>query len=902
MTSVTPGDPAHREGVWPKADCPVPAEPLYGPLIFWGRLAMKFRPLALIAALLLLAPTAGAQTSQRQWFEDGPTPLRYEIAVTPNAESGTFTGDARITIEVTEPTQTVTMNALGLDVSRARIDNANVGVSADAEAQTLTLTTRRPLRPGQHVVDISYAGAIQDEAYGLFRVEYQDDGQTKRALATQFEPGDARRFAPMWDQPNRRAVFSLTVTAPRDQMVIGNMPVEQTTSLRGGLTRTRFADTPSMPSYLLFLAVGDFERVTRDVDGVELGVVVRRGETHRAQEALNAGEQSLRYFTDYFGIRYPLPKLDMIGVPGAGGFGAMENWGAILYFDQYLLVDENSSEAERQNVFGIVAHEIAHQWFGNLVTMMWWDDLWLNEGFASWMAAKATEAVHPDWNPWLAQMIDGTSTAMALDARQGTHPVVQTVNTLDEANLAFDTITYEKGLAVIRMLEAYVGEEDFRTGVRNYLNGRLYGNARTEDLWTAVQAASGQPVLEIARSFTTQPGFPVLMVSAPDCRATRGATLQLAQRRFAMDDASRTSERWSIPIVARRLDNDAVRLVMSGESQSAAFAPACTPYLVNAGQSGFFRVLYDRANFARLTQRFATLDDADQLGLLLDYWAFGRSGDAPFTDYLELVNVIPADANPIIVIDTIGSMQALAAYAEGRPSDAAVKAYGVRTLRPYFERAGWTARVGETSNDSQMRASLIAALGSLGDEAVITEARRRVRSGEAIPAGIRNAVLSVYAEHATHADYEALLGQARAASDFVEQRRLWRQLAAAYDETLARRTLQMTLGNDIPRQLRTQVIASVAAAHPRLTWDFLVANRTTVEGYLDPLQRLEFPAGIAGASSDPAMAEELERYAANFPEGARPTIAAAQAQIRLRAQTVAERMPAVEAWIAARRR
>lgn len=866
---------------------------------------MNFRPLLLVAALLALSPAADAQTTQRHWFESGPLPLRYEIAVTPNTHAATFVGEARITIEVTEPTQSVTMNALGLTVSRAEIDNANANVALDEDAQTLTLTTRRTLRPGRHTIEITYTGVIQDEAYGLFRVEYQDDGQTKRALATQFEPGDARRFAPMWDQPNRRAVFSLTVTAPSDQMVVGNMPAAETTQLSGGLTRTRFADTPSMPSYLLFLAVGDFERVTRDVDGVELGVVVRRGETHRAQEALTAGEQSLRYFTDYFGIRYPLPKLDMIGVPGAGGFGAMENWGAILYFDQYLLVDENSSEAERQNVFGIVAHEIAHQWFGNLVTMNWWDDLWLNEGFASWMAAKATEAVHPDWNPWLAQMIDGTATAMALDARQGTHPVVQTVNTLDEANLAFDTITYEKGLAVIRMLEAYVGEEDFRTGVRNYLNSRLYGNARTEDLWTAVQAASGQPVLEIARSFTTQPGFPVLNAQGRDCVTGRGPTVELTQRRFAMDESARTTSYWNVPVVMQRLPDGApTRFVFGAGSQVErinVLPTNCQPYIVNAGQSGFFRVLYDASNLRGLTQRFATLDSADQLGLLLDYWAFGRSGDAQFSDYLNLVEAIPADADPLIVMDTASSMTTLAGYAAGRPSEAAVRANGVRVLHPFMARAGWDSQPGELSNTIRARATLINALGSLGDAQVIAEARRRVRSGEALPAGIRTATLSVFAANANEADYNLLLAQARAATDFVEQRRQWLLLASAEDDALARRTLQMTLGDEIPRQIRTQVIASVADAHPRMAWDFLVANRAAVEAYLDQLTRLEFPTNIAAISSDPAMVYELERYAANFPEGARPTVAAAQAQIRLRAQTIAERMPVVEAWIAARR-
>lgn len=870
---------------------------------------MHFRPLAaaaLLAVSLLAAPSAAQDTSRRHWFEGGPTPTRYEIAVTPDADAGTFTGETRIVIQTSEQQATVVMNALDLEVARATIDNQGAAFDIDSEAQTLTLTPRRALRPGRHTIHIVYSGKIYDDAYGLFRVEYQDNGQTKRALATQFEPGDARRLAPMWDQPNRRAVFSLTVTAPTNQMVVSNMPEANRQNAGSGLTRTRFADTPSMPSYLLFLAVGDFERVTRDVDGIELGVVVRRGEGHRAGVALQAGEESLRYFQEYFGIPYPLPKLDMIGVPGAGGFGAMENWGAILYFDQYLLVDEQgSSEADRQTVFGFVAHEIAHQWFGNLVTMMWWDDLWLNEGFASWMAAKAIEARHPDWQPWLSQLTDGTARAMALDSRAGTHPVVQTVNTIDDANLAFDEITYEKGLAVIRMLEAYVGEENFRRGVRDYLNAHLYGNAETEDLWRAVQAASGQPVLEIARSFTRQPGFPVLQVEDTGACNSPGAStvIGIRQRRFAMDDAARTNELWTIPLVARRLNGEPERFVLSAQAENEiSLVPRCGPYLVNAGQSGFFRTLYAQNDFPELADEFAQLDAIDQQGLLSDYYAFGRTGDAPFTNYMQLVNVLPANADPVLVMDTATSMLAFSGYTQDRPSANAVRQYALRTLRPHFERVGWEARAIDRSNDILMRASLITALGSLGDEAVIAEARRRVRASEsnpaALPGPIRGAALGVYALHATTADYDALLARARAATDFVEQRRLWLQLASAKDDTLARRTLQLTLGDAIPRQIRTQVLQSVAAGHPRMGWDFLVANRATFEQFLDPLQRLEFPTDIAALNSEPEVATQLQSYARDFPEGARGAVDAAVAQIRLNAE-MRNRMPDVERFIAA---
>ena len=866
---------------------------------------MAFRPFALVVALcaFLLSPAH----AERQWIADGPVPSRYEISIAPDAEAGTFTGQARIFVHSEGPAASVTLNALDLTITRAAIDGAAAQFTADEETQTLTLTPRRPLRAGHHVIAITYAGKIYDDAYGLFRVSYQAGGQTHRALATQFEPGDARRLAPMWDQPNRRAVFSLTVTAPAGQMAVSNMPAARTQHLSGGRTRVRFADTPSMASYLLFFSVGDFERVTMDVDGVELGVVVRRGEGRNAHYALQAGAESLRYFTQYFGIRYPLPKLDMIGVPGAGGFGAMENWGAILYFDQYLLLDESlASEAERQGVFGIIAHEIAHQWFGNLVTMVWWDDLWLNEGFASWMAAKAIEARHPDWAPWLGQLTDGTATAMALDGRVGTHPIVQRVDTIDEANLAFDSITYEKGLAVIRMLEAYVGEEAFRTGVRDYLNAHLYGNAQTEDLWRAVQAASGQPVTQIARGFTSQPGFPLLTASGADCAREPGAgRITLTQRRFATDEVSRTDERWEIPVVTRSLGGAPVRTIVPAQTTANADTGArCGAYVVNAGQSGFFRVLYDSANFSRLVGAMTTLDDADQLGLLLDYWAFGRSGDAPFTNYLDLVSALPASANPIIAMDTADSMQALFDYAKGRPSQAAVAAYGRRTLRPFFDRVGWQARPGEHANEILMRARMIEALGVLGDDAIIAEARRRVRAAEAdpsaLPAGIRNAALSVYAHNASVSDYEAMLARIGATQDFVEQRRLWLRLASAADPALAARTLTLALSDTVPRQLRPQVIASVAGAHPRLGWDFVVANRSPVEALLDPLQRLEYPAEIASASADPTIAAALEAYARDFPEGARPSVASAAASIRLRAQTIAERMPAVETWIAAR--
>ena len=442
------------------------------------------------------------------------------------------------------------------------------------------------------------------------------------------------------------------------------------------------------------------------------------------------------------------------------------------------------------------------------------------------------------------------------------------------------------------MLEAYVGEAAFRQGVRDYLNAHLYGNAQTENLWRAVQAASGQPILDIARSFTGQPGFPILAAESPDCVRTRGANIRLTQQRFAMDEAShgRAGKSRSCGAAMKRCACPAAKLRRTCKT-------ACLPYLVNATNWVFPRFTMRRISTGCATPSKRSTPPINRACCLIT--GRRRSGAASFTNYLDLVAQLPADANPALVNDTIASLTALASYAAGRPSEAMVNAYALRTIAPFFAQLGWEARAGEHPNAPLTRARLISALGGLGDAAVVAEVRRRV-AGNDIPAPLRDAVMGVYAANVTPAEYEALVAEARAAGDFVEQRRAWRRVAAARDPALAQRTLQLVLGEDIPRQIRTQVLSAVAGGHTQLAWDFLVANRAAIEALLDPLQRLEYPPGLASGSADPAMIPALEAYARDFPDGAGPTVAAAIAAIRIRAETVSQRMPAVEAWIAAR--
>lgn len=850
-----------------------------------------------VVALCVIAVAAPAW-AQRQVLPEGAAPVRYDLAVDVDPARDEFTGEARITVDVAAALERVTLNAADMTITRAAIDGRNVVFALDEEAETLTLTPRRPLAAGRHVLTIAYRGRVMEDAYGLFRTEYDDAGVRRRMLVTQFEPGDARRFAPMWDEPARKAVFALTATLPEAMSAVSNMPVAETRVSRGREI-VRFADSPVMSSYLLFLGVGDFERISTTVAGVDVGVITRRGESEKGRFALESAARLITYFNDYFGMAYPLPKLDMIAAPGAGGFAAMENWGAILYFDRFVLLDPAlSSEADKIDVFNTVAHEIAHQWFGNIVTMSWWDDLWLNEGFASWMASKATEALHPEWSPWLLAAMDRDG-ALDTDSLTGTHPVVQQVNTIEEANLAFDAITYQKGQAVIRMIESYVGEDAFRDGIRAYMREHQYANTVTSDLWRALEGASHQPVSRVAPTFTDQMGAPLVRADSALCRRGRDVRVALTQERYAADEASRTGERWAIPLRLRIVGGGEDRAAVLDAAAGTLTAPGCGVAIVNAGQGGYARVLYAADDFTRLRGDFVRLSPDDQLGLLQDYVTHGYAGYAPLPLFLELARAVPADADPVVKLRTALLLDGLGALMRARESGPAYTAFALGVLRPWFDAVGWEARAGEAANDGVLRATLITVLGRMGDPAVSAEARRRALSSDPalMPGQLREAILRAAAARADAATYDALAARAAGARTFLEQEQFFRVLAETQDEALAGRTLALALDERAPRQLRALFVSRVARTHPDLAWDFLRANRAAIEGTLDPLRRLEFGPDIAAGLDDEARVAELEAYASGFPAEARDAVDAAIAGIGHNARVRTERLGAVDDWL-----
>src|SRR3954467_12266468 len=510
---------------------------------------MKFvAALMATASLALSLPSAAAAKAQVDTVDlTLPTqlprtavPHHYSISVTPHAERLTFEGSVGIDLDITKPTRQLVLNAADLKLASAALRPASGGaeippkISLDADAQTATLTFQRTLSPGAYHLAITYSGVIHTQANGLFALDYKNaQGRDARSLFTQFEAADARRFFPGWDEPDYKATFDLIARVPSKLMAVSNMPAASTKPIANGLKEVRFETTPTMSTYLLFFAQGDFDRISKPAGGREVGIVMGRGNADKAHRALDDEAQILPYYNDYFGTPYPLPKLDNVAGPGQSQFfGAMENWGAIFTFEYAILNDPAiTTEAGRQDIFVVEAHEMAHQWFGDLVTVAWWDDLWLNEGFASWMENKATQHFHPDWGAEVDR-VGSREAAMALDSLNSTPPVVQQVRTVEQANQAFDSIAYSKGESVIAMLEDFAGPNVWRDGIRRYIAAHAYQNSRTTDLWSAVEAAGARGLTTIATDFTTQPGIPLITVGQSQCR--NGSTLvTLTQGQFS---------------------------------------------------------------------------------------------------------------------------------------------------------------------------------------------------------------------------------------------------------------------------------------------------------------------------------------------------------------------------------
>ena len=841
-------------------------------------------------------------------------PLRYSISIIPDAANLRFAARTAIDIEVLEATDQITLNAAELDFEAAALVPYSAGtgippegltttdIRVDADAQTAAARFGHRIPPGRYRINFSYSGRINTQAAGLFALDYQDAQGPKRSLFTQFEAPDARRMFPSWDEPNFRTPYDLRVVVPAGQQAISNMPEAGREARPDGSTTVTFRSSPAMSSYLLFLAVGEFDRITTQAGGTEIGVVTRRGAGEQGRWALESSAMIVPWYNDYFGTPYPLPKLDNVAGPGSSQFfGAMENWGAIFSFESILLVDPSiTTEERRQSIFRVAAHEIAHQWFGNLVTMAWWDDLWLNEGFASWMATKATAALHPEWEPLLAR-VDGRESAMQLDSLQTTHPVVQQLTTVEQISQAFDAITYRKGEAVITMLEDYIGEEAWRDGVRAYIARHRLGNTRTVDLWQAIGQAANRPVTAIAHDFTLQPGVPLIRVDEAQCVGGR-TRISLRQGQFSRDTPDAQPLAWRVPVIAAAGGRELRTIVEGGAAQ--AEVPGCGPLVVNYGQAGYYRTLYAPPLLARLTSDYGRLRPLDQIGLLADNWALGLAGYQSPGLALDMLDAAPDNGNSRLWSRVAGILaQVHDMYGSDPDRQAAFDLYAAGKLDPILRRLGWSPRADERANDAVLRAELLGTMGFLRDPAVVAEANRRFDADHpSVASGpLRQTILGIVAYNADGTRWDRLRAVARDERNPLVRVQLYQLLGSARDEALARRALDLALTDEPGATNASQLISSVAGVHPDLAFDFALGNRDRVEALVDASSRSRYLSGLAAGSADPAMVERLRQYADRHltPQSRRPAdraIAGIEDRVRVRQQ----RLPEISRWLESR--
>jgi len=851
------------------------------------------------------APSDPVVASARQVLPDTVVPSRYDIQITPDGARMRFDGKVKIAIFVKQATQSITLNAADLTFSKVALSGHEAETPSlvfDPKVQTVTLGFSKPISPGDYTLSIEYAGKIYTQSMGLFAVDYDDANGKGQMLVTQFEAPDARRFVPSWDEPGRKAIFALEAIVPEGRMALSNMPQTATQSLGGGLKKVSFAPSPKMTSYLLFFGVGDLERRTIKVGEVDVGIVTKRGDLDQGQTALEDAAKILVQYNDYFGTPYPLPKLDNLAVPNGGGFGAMENWGAILYFDRRLLLDPSrSSEADRQNVYSVVAHEIAHQWFGDLVTMAWWDDLWLNEGFASWMETRVADTMHPDWKPWL-QAERGKEYALGLDAKASTHPIVQTVNTVEQVSQAFDPITYQKGQAVIRMLENYAGETAFRDGVRAYMRKHAYGNTVTKDLWSAVEVAANKPIIAIADDFARQPGVPLIALDRAVCY--KGQTeLTLSQSRFGLDEASKARLSWRVPVQVAVLGQLGTQTILTdGKPITKAMVAGCGPVKLNAGQAGYFRSAYAPGLQAQLVARFDALEASDQLGLLNDALALAQGGYAPLANYLDLSTKLGAKSDPEVISQAVSTLRDLGDLFDGEPRQDAIRAYGRSVLQPILAKIGWRPSVGESPRAALLRPALISALGRFDDPAVVAEAKRRFLAApndpSAMPGDIRSAIQFVALGHADQALFDEALNRVKTLKTQIEKNDLLSDLAGVRDPALARQVLELAISDAVPVTISPRMVQGVSGNHEALTWQFALDHLGQISKGLDSLASASFMPGLLADTHNPVMADTLATYIEKtVPIEDRARANAALASARQGVRFKAEQSAKIDAWL-----
>ena len=876
------------------------------PLLFFvGLFFIMFRPTMDAEKPFQFATTPGKLPKE-------VLPVEYSVRIVPNIDKFTFTGTETVKLSVRSPVRQLVLNSLELKITDASLDGKVLPKSAiktDKKNELLILALPSEFAAGDHTLALSFAGKINQQGQGLFYMPYQEQGSgTKKImLGTQFEATDARRFFPCWDEPVFRARIQLTTVVPEDWHAVSNMPIEHEKKTAGG-KEVRFAATPPMSSYLNVLVAGELDLIESRSGPTQLRVIATKGKAEMGRYALEATAQILKYYNDYFGVPYPLPKLDQIALPGGFG-GAMENWGGITYYESALLFDPKNSSAEtKQNIYEVLAHEMAHQWFGDLVTMAWWDNLWLNEGFASWMGTKCTAHFNPQWEVWLRRNLPRDPTrrvgiakeqAMEGDARSTTHPIQQPIATEAEANSAFDDITYKKGQSFLRMLESFLGEDIFRDGIRQYIATHKYSNSTTADLWNALSEASKKPVGEIAAGWTEQPGFPIVKVKREE-----GNNVSLTQERFTVNFGNAPRLEWKIPLTYAVVGEAPATLLMANKTGKLQNIPTDRALKLNVNGAGNYRVEYDEPSWNLLLQALSKLDVEDRVNLLSDAWALVQANRAPVSLYFELVEKLPASTELAEREQLINMLDFINRLLVGSSEREKFQRYARSLLRPTFETLGWDPKAVEPPAAGNLRASLISALGDLNDQKIIAGCRERfakyLTSPKSLAPDLRPPVFAIVGRYADEKTWNQLHELGLKTTSVEEKQNYYNALADATDPKLVNKALPIALTDELPTSRAIFLVSKIARAsdHPDIAWDFAKANMKALLAKTDALGANSYAPSLFIFFSEDSRANELKTYAkTNLPATSAPEVAKAVDEIQFRSEFKARLADQLGAWI-----
>jgi aminopeptidase N len=802
-------------------------------------------------------------------------PENYKLSFTPNFEKDNFAGEETIQVRVLKPTSQIVLNAAAINFQSASIDSggavqkAKVTLSKAGERAILAVAT--PLAPGPATIQTRYTGILNNELRGFYLGKLADG---KKYAATQFESTDARRAFPGFDEPAYKATFDVTVIADNGHRAISNAKVISDTPGPGaGKHTVHFATTAKMSSYLVAVVVGDFEYIEGSADGIPIRVYGPPGSKSYSSFALGIGEQCMKYYDQYFGIKYPFEKLDMIGLPDFAA-GAMENTGLITYRETLLQLDDaRASVGKHKYVATVIAHEISHQWFGDLVTMKWWEDIWLNEGFATWMENKAVEALRPEWNLDLEEVKDSLD-ALNVDSLQTTRPIHQAADNPAQIQELFDEIAYQKAGVVLGMVEAYLGPEVFRAGVHEYLSKYSYGNANAEDFWNTLALVSKEPVDRIMSSFVNQPGAPVVSLKS-QCNE-KSATATLSQQRYFADRAlfnSKNDELWEVPVCLKEAPGgpggeSQNKCVLLTKRQESLPLPTCLDWvLANAGAKGYYRSGYETEMLQAMSHDMERdMTPAERMILLGNAWAAVRVGRQQIGDFLAFAEGLEADRNRAVMGLLADQIEYISRYLVTETDRDSFERWVRRLLTPAAKDLGWQTKPGESDEQKSLRARILHVLGSAGrDPAVLSEARRlteeALKNPEAVDRTLVETVFSLAAANGDAALYDRFLEHLRNSRIPEEYYIYLGALSGFSNPQLLERTLEYALTPEVRSQDKLGVIAAVLENGPgeKLAWNFVREHWSEIDTVNSGFISGEIVAATS-AFCDSGMHDEVEEF------------------------------------------